>query len=119
MSEIWHHTVTRDGGTSTVALHGELDMGGREALVKVLVDELARPDTVAVRADLNGVDFIDSSGMQALINAYHAAEGINRRFFVIGARGAVRKALDLSGLLSFLTDGTPPASPTADDRLAG
>jgi stage II sporulation protein AA (anti-sigma F factor antagonist) len=119
MNEIWHHTVTRNGGTSIVALHGELDMGGREALVKVLVDELARPDTIAVRADLGGVDFMDSSGMQALINAYHVAEGMDRGFVVVGAQGNVRKALDLVGLLSFLTDGTPPASPTAADRLAG
>ncbi len=119
MNEIWHHTVTRNGGTSTVALHGELDMSGREALVEVLVDELAHPDTVAVRADLGGVDFMDSSGMQALLNAYHAAEGMNRRFVVVGAQGIVRKALEVSGLLSFLADGTPPASPAAADRLAG
>ena len=36
MADLWSHTVDRDGGTYTVALFGELDMSGFDALVTVL-----------------------------------------------------------------------------------
>jgi anti-sigma B factor antagonist len=119
VNEIWHHSVARAGGTCTVVLSGELDMSVTDQLLTVLLDEVSRPDTRVVRADLDAVEFIDSSGMRALINAYHAAEGLDRRFVVVRPRRNVRKALDVTGLLSILADGAPPAFPAAVDRPTG
>ena len=119
MNEIWHHTVARAGGTCTVVLSGELDTSVTGELLRVLLDEIARPDTLVVRADLDAVEFIDSSGMRALINAYHAAEGLDRTFVVVRPRGNVRKVIDVAGLLSILADGTPPTLPAAVDRPTG
>ena len=61
----------RDGDCSRLLLKGELDIGS----VPVLEDRLSglRDDAVAVRLDLSKLDFIDSGGLHALIQAMNDA----------------------------------------------
>lgn len=102
---IWNHTVSQDGDTCTVALSGELDMGGFDGLCRVLVDAATRPGTAVVQADVAGVDFIDSSGIRAFLAAYNKANAAGRRFTVTRPPRNVRRVLQITGLLPILCGG--------------
>jgi anti-anti-sigma factor len=110
---IWDHTVSQDGDTCTVALSGELDMGGFDGLCRVLVDAASRPGTVVVRADVAAVDFIDSSGVRAFLAAYNQANASGRRFTVTRPPRNVRRVLQITGLLPILCSGEPATLPSA------
>ena len=118
MEPIWHHTVTHVGNLCTVAMAGEVDMSVHEDVARVLVDEIHRPGVGAVQVDLDAVDFLDSSGMLALLTAHKAAGELDRGFTVVRARRHVRRALDVAGLLPILSSGSAPVA-TAADRPAG
>ena len=53
--------------TVVVSLAGELDIGGSAAL-GALVDTVWQAGWTRVQVDLRGVDFIDSSGLRALLD---------------------------------------------------
>ncbi|WP_250036464.1 STAS domain-containing protein [Paractinoplanes maris] len=100
---VWQHEVTREGGTITVALTGELDLSMSERLRTLLTSEVRRPGTATVRADLTGVDFIDSSVVNAFVMAYHSAQDNGRRFVLTGSRGHVSRVLAVAGVLPTLS----------------
>jgi len=85
-----------------VAPSGELDMatvpGVRDALT-----ELHEAGFAHLILDLTAVDFLDSSGLALIAAADRAATDDGRRFsLVLGAARAVRRTLELSGLLGRL-----------------
>jgi stage II sporulation protein AA (anti-sigma F factor antagonist) len=104
---IWNHTISQDGDTCTVTISGELDMGGFDGLCRVLLDAATRPGTAVVRADVAGVDFIDSSGIRAFLTAYNQATASGRRFTVTRPPRNVRRVLQITGLLPILCGGDP------------
>ena len=115
---IWNHTISQDGDTCTVALSGELDMCGYDGLCKVLVDAATSPGTAVVRADVAGVDFIDSSGIRAFLAAYNTANAAGRRFTVTRPPRNVRRILQITGLLPILCGGEPFAAAAPPQRSA-
>jgi anti-anti-sigma factor len=114
MGATWTHLVTHAGDTCTVALAGEIEMSGREELIRVLVDAVNAPGVAAVQVDLEGVHFMDSSGMAALMAAHHIAEVAARSFTVVRTRGPVRRALEVAGIFGILWAGSASAGSTAD-----
>lgn len=118
MPEIWQHTIADIGDTRTVALAGELDMSGADELSNILTEAIERPGATAVRIDLAGVDFLDSSAMHALIQAHQAAESCGRGFAIVRVPVHVRKVLEIAGLLVLLS-GQGPDQSAAEDQLAG
>ena len=63
--------------------------------------------------DLAGVTFMDSSGVNALISAFHTTQAAQGWLRLAGARGAVLRTLQLVGLDTFV-----PFHPTLEDALA-
>jgi anti-sigma B factor antagonist len=60
--------ITREGnGQVVVSLRGELDVAGAASVAAALAQVAAR--TCQVIVDLEGLDFIDSSGLAALVRA--------------------------------------------------
>jgi anti-anti-sigma factor len=114
MGSTWTHLVSQAGDTCTVALSGELEMSGREELIRLLVDTVNTPGVAAVEVDLDAVHFMDSSGMAALMAAHHIAEVSDRRLTVVRTRGHVRRALEVAGILPILWAGSSSAGSTAD-----
>jgi anti-anti-sigma factor len=110
MGDVFSHTVDRDGDIVVVALTGELDMSGFDALVKILNEAAEQPGIARVHVDLGRVGFIDSKGMQALLVGCHAAERVDVRFAVIRPQAHVRKVLGIAGLLDLLS-GEQPCPP--------
>lgn len=118
MHELWSHTVSQDGATCTVALSGELDMSGSDDVLKVLLAAIDAPGVTAVRIDLGDVDFLDSSGIQALAVAFRTAQASSRSLTVVRPRAHVLRVLEIAGLLPLLT-ASPVDSPSSGDQLAG
>jgi anti-anti-sigma factor len=92
--------VTVDSGRVVVALAGELDLAARDELTSTLLAAVDSGDVVVV--DLGAVEFLDSSGIHALVTAHHAARRAGSELYVINARGIVAHVLDLTGLGAML-----------------
>jgi len=123
MDDLWTYDVIRTGPSCTIELFGEIDMSVREEVLAVMVAEVNRPDTAAVSLDMGAVSFLDSSGLEALVKAKHAADAHGCGFAVVGAKGSALRALEITDLLTYLNgeptrSGRPRHSPGAPDRHA-
>ena len=86
---------TRDGERIVLAVRGEIDM----ATAHRLRAALGRADGAReVRVDLREVEFMDSTGLSALVAAHQALE----RLTIVCPSGPGRRALEVSGLLGVL-----------------
>jgi anti-anti-sigma factor len=94
-------TSRRDGERVIIALVGELDMEGVDALVAEVRDHLARrPLTVEI--DGLGLAFVDSVGLRSLLGlqAEVSAAGCT---FGVAASPSLTRLLELTGLVGVLT----------------
>jgi anti-sigma B factor antagonist len=93
--------VTRldpDAGTTTVALLGEVDVLTVDQVRVALEEALAaRPRDIVV--DLSDLDFIDSTGLGALIFGFQRAREAGIDFRLAHPNPSVRQILMLSGVL--------------------
>jgi anti-anti-sigma factor len=87
-----------------VALRGECDLAAREKLTAALRGAVERTDTVLV--DLAHLQFMDSSGVHALVAGHHAALERGGRLYVVNAAGEVARLLDLTGVGELLRPPT-------------
>jgi anti-sigma B factor antagonist len=90
--------LDRDGGTTTVALTGEVDVLTVDQVRVALEEALAaRPREIVV--DLRDLTFIDSTGLGALIFGFQRARDAGIHFRLAHPSRTVRQILLLSGLL--------------------
>ncbi|MFJ4873148.1 STAS domain-containing protein [Streptomyces sp. NPDC088757] len=85
-------------GVRIVTLQGEIDHTTKDMVQAALLDQDGTTLPPRVVADLSGVSFMDSSGINAFIGAYQhltAAEGWLR---IAGAQEAVQRILTLIGV---------------------
>ena len=97
---------------TVVGLDGEIDHQSVAGLTRAL----SPADSAAghrVVVDLSQVTFMDSSGVNALIAAFHSTQAAQGWLRLVGARGAVLRTLQLVGLDTFV-----PFHPTLEDALA-
>src|SRR5688500_14313342 len=104
-------TVAEDAGWSVVALHGELDVSSAGALEEWLVD-LVADGGARLRVDLSDTEFVDSSGLYALIRVKEKVEGRSGAMEFASARPIVRRALELAGLVARSPGGDGSGEPT-------
>jgi anti-anti-sigma factor len=90
-------STSERGSIATLELTGEFDLRGTERFDLHMQHLLAgNPDHVVI--DLRGLSFIDSSGLQRLVQTQvHAQQHRFQLWVVCGARDEIRKTLDLSG----------------------
>ena len=91
-------------GRARYALKGELDMAGGESLVR-RVTELAAATSGPLEIDMAEVEFIDSSGVRALLRLHERAAAGGRVMHVRNLTPDVRRLLDLIGVTELLTQG--------------
>jgi anti-sigma B factor antagonist len=100
----------RDGWT-VVRARGDLDLTTaprlREAVVGVVVAGQAH-----VVLDLEGVDFIDSTGLGVLVGLLKRTRGQGGDLRLVSRRSSLRKVLELTGL-----DHALPLAAGVDDAL--
>lgn len=99
-----HYTInsqqTTDGdGNTTTMLHvgGELDLAARQDLLDAVMRPIAEGTDLLI--DLEAVTFLDSESLSALIQGFNAAGEAGTGFRLVGARGTVRRVLEVTGVL--------------------
>jgi anti-sigma B factor antagonist len=104
--------ISEDGPTRIViAVTGEVDLASSPQLTECL---LTHTDRDAV-LDLSGVDFLDSTGINALIQGYNALRDAGHTLRTTGEQAHVLKVLDLTGLTELLHGGNGESAPTRGD----
>jgi len=99
-------------GITVLGLGGEIDHQSVGGLTRALAPaEAAAGQGVVI--DLSRVTFMDSSGVNALIAAFQAAEAAGGWLRLVVVRGAVLRTLQLVGL-----DTVIPFHATLEDALA-
>ncbi|MFF5638438.1 STAS domain-containing protein [Streptomyces sp. NPDC012825] len=99
-------------GIRVVTLRGEIDHTAKDTLADVLVpqDDTAAPPRVV--ADLEGVSFMDSSGINAFILAHQHLTAQQGWLRIAGAQEAVQRVLALIGV-----DTVIDCRPTAEQAV--
>jgi anti-sigma B factor antagonist len=100
-----HIFSEHDDDAVVVRLEGELELstvaGVHEALVQALSADCAR-----LVVDLRGLDFLDSAGINALVQAHQRCLGSERSLSLMVAPGHVQRVLEVSGILTLLDHTT-------------
>jgi len=97
------HTVEVRGDVVRVRLRGELDLSVAAEVSGWLDKALDEHPTKDMEIDLRELEFLDSSGIQALLNAYATVTGRGRTLRMVGASGGVREVLEIVDVHDLLT----------------
>jgi len=97
------------GRRTVVGVTGEVDVHTAPSLRRA-IDEAIGAGSAELWIDLSEADFLDSSGLHALVDAHARVRELERRLTVICPPGPVRRVIDVSGLADQL--------PLAVDRAA-
>ncbi len=90
-----------DGGTTIIALAGDLDSAGA-GLLRNEVDNLLVSGARRIVLDCSEVGYASSAGIGALIHTHRAARSAGGRVLVVGTDGPVFEVLGLMNLGSIL-----------------
>lgn len=92
-----------------VYVTGEVDLSVSDHLYEVLRGTLGQTFG-PLEVNLRGLQFLDCTGMSALLRAREDARRQGSALFVSEPRGIVRQVLALTGVLTVLTAAGPPES---------
>ena len=101
--------LDRYGSRRTLFVTGELDVATAPALESAIDGALDGQDG-ELCLDFRGLEFVDSTGAQAVIHAHHKAESLATRLVILAPAPAVRRVLEHLGLdrVMDIKDGAPP-----------
>jgi anti-sigma B factor antagonist len=106
-------TSTNEGRTQIFVLHGSLDLATSPSLRAALLDATQR-DGGQVVVDLTQLEFLDSTGLSALIGAHKRALENDSSLRLVVKEGQILRLLRITGLLEVLV-----VYRGLDDALAG
>jgi anti-sigma B factor antagonist len=86
-----------EAGASVLALAGEFDLAVVE-LFEQAIAKLERAESPVVVVDLSAVEFMDSSGLRALVLADRRAQAAGRRLAIVPGPPTVRRVFELTQL---------------------
>jgi anti-sigma B factor antagonist len=86
------HEISQEGEAAVIALGGELDLAGAATLEQ----ELALVDAPALVLDLRGLEFMDSSGLRAIVVSARRAQDAGHRFALIPGAAQVMRVFDIT-----------------------
>jgi stage II sporulation protein AA (anti-sigma F factor antagonist) len=92
-----------DGALLWLAVAGDVDMATRDAFEDAVTGALTAPAVTHVVVDLTGVGFCDSTGINALVRAWRAANERQVTLRISNPQPAVRRVLEITGVLALLT----------------
>jgi anti-sigma B factor antagonist len=109
--------VRFDGARAVVAVAGELDIAA-VAPVNSAFGELRSVGWPEIIADLRGLTFIDSEGLQLLVRLEIDARENGWSFAIVDGAPAVRRLLALTNLTAYFTHAdAPPHLPPPSHAL--
>jgi anti-sigma B factor antagonist len=88
--------TARVGGAPALAFHGEVDLA-TAGLLRERIEETILESEGALVLDLSGVEFLDSSGIAALLRARAVLGREDRSLILVCPEGPVRRVLALTG----------------------
>lgn len=92
---------TRQVGNATVVdIVGAVDLHSSPDLRKLLLETVREKAAPRVVVNLERVDYIDSSGIAALVEGLKTSMGLKSRFVLCGLGPAVREVLKLTQLIT-------------------
>jgi anti-sigma B factor antagonist len=101
MASTWSRERGADGRVRML-VRGEIDLADERPLIDEVDAVVGGSDDVVVELDLAGVDFIDSSGLRALLLLRRA----HGERVLVGARSApVQRVLEIAGLAEMFANG--------------
>src|SRR3954451_4461740 len=86
----------RDGGHARVAAAGEIDLSSCGELRDAVLECAEGAERLLL--DLQGVDFIDTTGLGTLLELRSTLQAKGVLFEIVAADGPVRQAVDVTGL---------------------
>ena len=94
--------VAQLNGRTVLELNGELDLATAPELEDVLHARLRTGESLVL--DLRGLEFMDSSGVRALVSGHSAAEDVGCSLVIVrAAHGSeVDRVIDISGIAGAL-----------------
>ncbi|MBQ9239205.1 MAG: STAS domain-containing protein [Treponema sp.] len=104
--------IRKNGETYIIDVSGELDLYNSYKL-KELVTGMIEKNVHTFIINLEQVDYIDSSGVGALIYVYSTAKKLNIRMTLVHIHGSVQKVIEMSKLTAYF----PPIAPSVEDAL--
>ena len=99
-------TTKDDGHVTIVTVDGDLTIGESESLFKRTVIRLLEEGKVNLLVDLRRVNFLDSSGLGALVRAMTNAQKEGGQTKLLGAGPQVKKLLEMTKLDSVFENFT-------------
>ena len=88
--------TTTDGVRATVALRGELDMLATSELEHELARLASEPGVAEVALDLRELDFLDSSGLRAVLLGSRLLAENDRRLVLVRGPSPVQRVFELT-----------------------
>ena len=85
--------------TTILDITGDIDLANSPAVRKVLLTEIKEKQIPRVIMNLQGVKYIDSSGIASLVEGLKASRDRRTRFILFGLSKSAREVLQLSRLL--------------------
>jgi anti-sigma B factor antagonist len=99
-------TTTDDGHVTILTVDGDLVIGESESLFKRTVTRLLEEGKVNLLVDMRKVNFLDSSGLGALVRAMTMSQKEGGQTKLLGAGPQVRKLLEMTRLDSVFENFT-------------
>jgi len=93
--------VVAQDGHPVVVLRGEIDLAAAERLGAALAEAMAAGSRIIV--DLSGTSFMDSTGVNALIDAHHRLGQLPEAIVLRDPSPAVRRVLAVAGIEHLFT----------------
>ena len=92
-----------EGGVARVTLRGELDLDQAGTLADEL-SALTTKGATSVTVDVSGLNFIDSSGLRALLSAREQLDAAGASLRLTDLSPAVERVLEMTGTRALLVD---------------
>jgi anti-anti-sigma factor len=96
-----------NGSWTSLAVSGEIDLATVDQLekeVKATLDD----DSGNLAVDLTSTDFMDSTGLRALVMADRSFRDSGRKFALVITNGPISRLIELSGIQSTVTVVSSP-----------
>jgi anti-sigma B factor antagonist len=92
-------------GTVRLAVDGEVDIASADVLQDAMTAVLHDRTVGRLVVDFAGVEFVDSTGIAALMAAYRLAAAGPTEFVVVNCRPQALRVLEITGVDKLLTRG--------------
>jgi len=103
--------ISADHGAVVLTLRGEIDISVAAPFAGAFDRGLAEA-TASLIADFADVEYIDSSGLKVLVNAWRTCDTTGVPFRLVNLRPLVKRVIEIAGLLDALCQDSVSSPPS-------